>query len=151
MGIDCKALLDIAIVIKEEHRVIPIDLKTMSGSTLTFLDSVKKLRYDIQAAFYTLALQSYFNTSVIASYMFIVESTTYIGKPLVYQLDKTLMNIAEYGKEACVAEGVIMRKSIKGITQLISDYKWYEENGWEEDRLTTGKEVLHINWDEIIE
>jgi len=59
-GVDCKALLDMLIVIKDENgvpvKVEPIDLKTMAGYTVDFTNSVKKWRYDIQAAWYTLAV-----------------------------------------------------------------------------------------------
>ena len=97
-GINCKALLDLVIVIRdEEGRILfveGIDLKTMHGNTYDFLNNVKSFRYDIQGAWYSLALiheYALHNTlDKLLPFKFIVESTTIQGKPLVYTLDKTL-------------------------------------------------------------
>lgn len=55
-GIQCKALLDILTIVKDDKGSIisihPIDLKTMSGNTIDFLSNLKRLRYDIKNNLY---------------------------------------------------------------------------------------------------
>ena len=50
-GVACKALLDIVVKVKSSdgstQLIIPVDLKTMSESTLNFISSLKRFRYDI--------------------------------------------------------------------------------------------------------
>ena len=56
-GIECKALMDLVVVHKDQDgniiKIEPIDLKTMSGNTLQFVGKIRQHRYDIQAAWYT--------------------------------------------------------------------------------------------------
>lgn len=61
-GVRCKALLDILILkVNENTREVVkahvIDLKTTGTPSLLFGEAVKKFRYDIQLAFYKLAVQ----------------------------------------------------------------------------------------------
>ena len=52
----------------------------MNGDTYHFISSLKTRRYDIQAAWYTLALCDYFaiplGNPILKPFMFVVESTT---------------------------------------------------------------------------
>lgn len=168
-GINCKALLDILIVVKDEKggviEVYPIDLKTSHGETLQFLSKLKTFRYDIQAAWYTLALEFFYNPEIIKPFKFIVESTSNVGTPLVYKLDNSLMEIGLNGSKALYLEDLYSTDSdtflkignkrvisqIKGVNQLIDEYLWYEENGWEEEKVIAENDgVLTINWNDIV-
>lgn len=112
-GIQCKALLDLLIVIKDETGKVvalePFDLKTMSGNTINFLSNLKSFRYDIQAAWYTEALtnedSSFVNNSgydlsnvIVKPFTFIVESSTVPGKPLLYKVSEQLLSIGKNGR-----------------------------------------------------
>lgn len=168
--LDCKALLDLVIVVNDIYKVpqivIPIDLKTMTGSTLGFDMSLRARRYDIQGVWYTIALKSMFTEANIENFRFIVESTSNIGEPLVYKLSDTLMQIGLIGRpslklidtdffksnpEDRLSE-IIVSSEIKGIQQLLDDYKWYQENGWDRERIIVenDSEILTINWNGIV-
>lgn len=160
MGIKCKALLDLVMVFRNDKgqvtEVHPYDLKTMSGDTTRFLSSIKKFRYDIQAAWYTRALMEYFKVP-IHPYSFIVESTTMPGTPLVYQMEESFVKIGEQGlpgvrvREESTEHEYVMTQDVKGIMQLIDDYQWYERYGTEEDKVVRENNgVLIVNWNEIV-
>ena len=174
-GIECKALLDLLVVYKDDQgRIIslhPIDLKTMFGNTLSFINKVKQHRYDIQASWYTNALKEWLKTQEtvkegvdIAPFKFIVESTSKPGTPLVYRLDSSLMNMGQVGRPelktvaapSSTKEGHatilydIKHKEIKGIDTLIKEYQYYEETGWQQDKVIADNPVLlELSWDGI--
>lgn len=165
-GIACKALLDLVIFIFNDAgdliKIEPIDLKTTYEDTLNFPGIAKKMRYDIQAAWYTLALKTAFRNMPnvkIAPFKFIVESTTSPGKPLVYVASKSLLEIGRKGRPAVTLvdtnftfdgespESITVVREIKGYEQLIADYKYYLMNGFEVDRqIEESKGVLDLNF-----
>jgi len=170
MGIECKALLDMLIVEKNENgkiiKVIPVDLKTMSGNTINFMTSVKARRYDIQAGWYTLAVafwlqqQGYTSNDVqIDNFRFVVESTTQPGSPLVYECDYELLDIGKNGRPEIIeyigndsTSGYpIKYKEVKGYDQLLDEYLWFEDNDWKEEKVVKENNgFLKINWNGII-
>lgn len=168
-GINCKALLDMLFVVRDEAgsiiEVYPIDLKTSYGETLHFLSKLKSFRYDIQGAWYTIAVDSWLignqqESVSIAPFKFIVESTSNVGTPLIYKLDNSLMEIGLNGRprfnSICVDENknpyeIVLSKEIKGVNQLVDEYLWYEENGWEEEKVIAENDgVLTIDWNDIV-
>lgn len=168
-GVYCKALLDMLIVVKDENDkvklVIPIDLKTMMGSTLKFLSSVKSWRYDIQAAWYTEALLSD-NSSFelegqitkenIQGFTFIVESNTYPGQPLIYQMEQDMLDIGKHGlKELSVSTPnhsfpQIVKQATLGFEDLLDIFIYQEANDWKEEKvITDNKGILKLSWNGI--
>lgn len=151
-GHKCKALLDLVVVVRNEEGVIekihPYDLKTMNGNTKYFLSPLKQRRYDIQAAWYTNALRIHFGVPNvdIMPFTFIVESTSFIGRPLTFELTPSLIQIGQSGRDAIklikndLFNGqenmmqVDLVKPIKGIDQLLEEYEYYVEDGWREDK-----------------
>lgn len=182
-GIACKALLDMVFIFKnvfdddiesEIISVVPVDLKTMNGSTTNFISSLKTWRYDIQAAWYTEALSNESSTfkniigdqnPVIDNFKFVVESTSNPGKPLVYQLGLEVLYIGKYGRPAVNTvdlnilfednpyyQPIPIVKEIRGFDSLIDEYLYYQENGWEEDRVISYENdgVLQLGWEGIV-
>jgi hypothetical protein len=174
-GVDCKALLDMVIVIKDIDGYIteikPIDLKTMSGNTLQFTDNLKRFRYDIQCAFYYEALKRQSSklfgiTSLNFEFLwndfkFIVESSDYPGTPLVYTVDNHLLNIGKNGmqehtvkkfdKSTSVDIKIPISKKIIGFDELIDTYIYQSNNNWLEEELITKHDgEFTINWYGII-
>lgn len=148
--IQCKALLDLVIIVRDKEGKIlsisPIDLKTMFGNTYDFLNNVKQFRYDIQAAWYSEALISHYalerNTDLLLPFKFIVESNTNPGKPLVYTMSESILKIGKSGRQPLkfidtnfVGKGekeeFIVHNKIKGFDDLIDIYLFHEENGWD--------------------
>ena len=169
-GVNCKALLDMVFVYRtEEGKIVAIvgaDLKTMNGNTFYFPNSVRTRRYDIQAAWYTLALQKHFavpeGSDVIKPFQFVVESTSYQGKPLNFVVDSSLLNMGRFGRKALTlidtnlfgekAQNATLQHSILGFEQLLDLYIYHSENGFNEEReiQEAGLTPLVINWDGII-
>jgi len=169
--VDCKALLDLLIVFKDsKNKVIsfqPIDIKTMSGNTLDFIDKVKYFRYDIQASWYIKALSnknSSFNVNdkfnidnvLIESFLFIVESNTKPGNPLLYKMSDNLIYIGEKGRPEYEILSKDKKftysicKKIVGFEELLEEYKYYDAVQWKEDMiLEKNNEVLEIDWNGI--
>jgi hypothetical protein len=169
--VNCKALLDMVVVERDiEEKIISItgiDLKTMNGNTYYFPSSVKARRYDIQAAWYTLALHKHFavpdGSDVIKPFQFVVESTTYQGKPLNFVVDKSLLEIGRFGRRAIslhetdmfngdAMASAIIQYEIKGFEQLLDLYIYHSENGFREEREVqeAGLTPLVISWDGIV-
>lgn len=168
-GIKCKALLDILILVRDTEgkilQAVPVDVKTMHGNTYHFLSSLKTRRYDIQAAWYTLGLMQYFSISedIIEPFQFVVESSTNPGKPLVFSLDKSLIQIGMNGRKAVklidtnlfsenAAPETTISYEILGVNQLIEKFKYHSENGFflEKEIQEAGVNPLIISWEGFV-
>ena len=173
-GIKCKALLDMVIVVRDSDGKIlliqPYDLKTMNGNTYDFLGSIKNYRYDIQAVWYTKALADYYAVAeqggMITPFRFIVESTSRQGKPLVYELSQSMLEIGRNGRPALqyIEDGIfdnsvstpyINSPKVLGIEQLIDLYLYHEENGWEAEKeileADKNESLLVVDWNGFVE
>lgn len=150
--IDCKALIDLIIIDHSLKTIQPIDIKTIGESTKAFPKNVKRFRYDIQAAWYTIALKSLEKVKIglididisdykILPFKFIVESTQIQGYPLVYTLSDRDLQIAisgvEYKQKVYNLDSGVKGpiEMIKGIDQGIELYKWHQlHDQWEYDK-----------------
>jgi hypothetical protein len=131
----------------------------MNGNTYDFLSSIKSYRYDIQGVWYIKALADYYAVKevdgVISPFRFIVESTSRQGKPLVYELSESMMNIGRYGRQPFVSTyGHLLSPEIKGVLQLVDMYKYHEEHGWEAEveihEADMKEEVLIVDWNGFV-
>lgn len=163
MDVDCKALLDMIIIDEENKSIQPIDIKTMGDKVIYFPQSLRKRRYDIQAAFYVEGLKYLYPEYKILPFKFIVESTVDPGNPLVFTCDETLLNIGKHGRGVVYLEGDIYEdrevittyyhrtEEIKGFSQLVELYKYYTENGFDKDQIVReNNSELNIDWSGII-
>lgn len=129
-----------------------MDIKTCSGRTVDFLSSVKIRRYDIQAASYSLAVAKHFNVdpSIVDNFLFIVESTTDIGHPIIFTASDELLDVGLNGLPEVWYEGRLLRQQILGYDQLISLYKYYEQQGWQEEKIIyENAGHLVLSWDKV--
>jgi hypothetical protein len=170
-GVQCKALLDMVIVERDiENRILSvtgIDLKTMNGNTYYFPSSIKARRYDIQAAWYVLALHHHFaipeGSTVVKPFQFVVESTSYQGKPLNYIVAESLLELGRFGRRAISLHetdmfngdgmaSAIIQHQILGFEQLLDLYIYHSENGFNEEReiQEAGLTPLVVSWDGIV-
>jgi hypothetical protein len=170
-GVKCKALLDIVFVERSEEgeviSVTPVDLKTMNGNTYHFPNSIRQRRYDIQGAWYSLALMDHFalwNTpGKLKPFQFVVESTSFQGKPLVFIMDESLLHIGSYGKKAVslvdtdffsetVGQSEILKQEVLGFEQLLDLFIYHSENGFREEKeiQEAGIQPLVVNWNGIM-
>lgn len=161
--IDCKALLDMVIINHKNKTIQPIDIKTMGDYTINFPKSLRQRRYDIQAAFYTAGLQAVYPEYEILPFKFIVESTIEPGNPLVFTCSEDLLHIGRFGRPAHSIIGLTyyqepensakiihVYEEIKGFYQLVEDYKYYLQNGFELDkRVRDSNSELLLDWSGI--
>lgn len=155
-NISCKALPDVIIVGYEDinfDKIIQIgiaDLKLTSDSVLNFHTKVKKFRYDIQAAWYMKAVEKHFdiNEEDFLPFSFIVKSINDQEPAVEFMVSDNLMEIGNKGRKATKIGNKIVLKEVKGISQLISDYKYYEKTNWSKERILKDRnDRLIIDWD----
>lgn len=132
-GVKCKALPDIIHIDNEREVINVIDIKTTSEPLMSFHKTIEKYRYDIQAAFYVDAVRTQFKTFEIC-FSFLVQNTKDIFKPKQFHMSAPVIDTGKYGNP---------RK--KGYLELIEDYKWYLENGFEEHRDLVNKNYIQQN------
>jgi hypothetical protein len=154
-GVNCKALLDLVIFNHHNKTIQPIDIKTIGDHCLNFPKSVRQRRYDIQAAFYTAGLQKRYPECEILPFKFIVESTIDPGTPLVFTCSEDLLHIGKVGRPELILgdgdESYSVVSEIRGFEQLLDLYSYYQENGFDTDRLIKeNKSELTIDWSGII-
>ena len=149
----------LVVVIKDasgkQARIIPIDLKTTSCFLIDFTAQFKRMRYDIQGAFYSEAFNPdnnpVFDTkgpikadkdTKIENFRFIVASSANPEKVLEIKMDDNILDIGKYGNYS--DNGILWDK---GFTTLIDDWKYYAEHGMEDERLLKEANYsLNINW-----
>ena len=139
--IDCKALPDILLINNQDKLISIIDIKTTALKTLDFYQAVSKYRYDIQLAFYKLALETLFPGYFINA-KFIVDSTTQPGNPIKLEVTDNLLKQGKQGRESIFIQDTIIKRKLKGFDELIDDYKFYMSRGFETDRIIVEKENL---------
>lgn len=165
-GVRCRALLDMMIINHKDKTIQPIDIKTLGDATLYFPKSLRRRRYDIQAAFYTQAVESLpelegvWKDYKILPFKFLVESTTYPGTPLVFTCNRNLLYIGKHGRPQIIQrsynkEGEIFTHSrveaIKGFHDLLEDYNYYMNYGFDvERRVREAQGEFNLDWDGII-
>lgn len=130
--IKCKSRLDLVVISHSEQVVYPKDIKVKMDSVGDFYSSYLRFRYDLQASFYTDALEWFiiqndlFDKTTgrkykIAPFRFIVESAKYPGTPLIFQVSENDLNVGRYG-------GTLKGRRYKGYVELIEELRYYEKN-----------------------
>jgi hypothetical protein len=139
-GYECKGLLDMLIVDKQERAVFPIDIKTTNYKVDSWVSNFWSLRYDFQAAFYTHGILFSdtlykFNCNKVGTFRFIVVNQTNPTTPLVFEAGPKIINFGHSG-------GKMISKDYEGFSQAINRLAWHTENDlWEyrrEDYLNKG-------------
>jgi len=144
----CKALIDAMTITcnpstGEPKSIQAVDIKTMSGHVADFPASARKYRYDIQAAWYRMAIEAWVKQEFgrdaeipFAFFGFIVASTTHIGKPAHFRASHRFLEMGKHGGRGFwdSSNGNQLHPPIKGFDALLDDWEWYAENGWELDR-----------------
>lgn len=92
-GVKLKSKLDKVVFNKDF--IYPFDIKT-TERIRDFYKSFDKLMYGFQGAFYTMALQYKYPDKKIKPFTFIIESSLYPGKPLLYRMKQDTL---DYWKE----------------------------------------------------
>lgn len=103
-----KAMLDAVIINYADKIIIPIDVKYCSDK---FETSAKRYRYDIQASFYTTALQAEYPDYTITPFIFVVGYDDY--KVEVYTVTDFDMYVGEHGAKRIYAETYTALHTIK--------------------------------------
>lgn len=130
--VDCKALLDILIINHDKKEVYIYDIKTTSDLLSNFPKIAERNRYDIQCAFYYEAVNKYLIQKDLFDYeikgfSFLVESSVDPIQPVIFKATPEFRIRGLWGQHDTY-------KNRKGIIELISDYKFYLENGFKLNR-----------------
>lgn len=121
-NIDCKAEIDF--IVRIGNKIIPVDVKTTSKGIYEFKNSFFKYRYDVQAAFYTLALQKEFPDCEILPYIFIVLDKD-TQDVMVFEITQSVL---EGGKEGFKSS---TGRVYEGYDKMIDRYIFHEEHGYD--------------------
>lgn len=131
-----KALLDVVIIDYANKIIQPIDVKYCSDK---FEYSAKKYRYDIQASFYTTALQNEYPDYTIKPFIFVVGYDNY--KAEIYQVTDLDLYVGEYGAKRIYAETYTPHQTIRNETDIF---------GWRDGVKLHHEIKLDIKTDELI-
>jgi hypothetical protein len=133
MGHECKGEMDLIAVDHKQKKIYPIDLKTIGTSVTSFQYDFWRFRYDFQAAFYTLGVQ--FDSEIgelfkegykLEYFSFIVAEINSNNLPLMYQVDKNVIEIGTSG--GTLSSG----KQLEGVIQAIRRYEFHtEKDNWD--------------------
>ncbi len=126
-GVNCKIMVDKIIVNNLTKRIRVIDIKT--GATTDFMKNFYGYKYYYQGSFYHTIISILIGTIpeykdyVVEPYFdFVYISRDSLYQPLVYRMDIGFINKVFDGYETLLGNKVI------GIKQLLSDYKYYNDN-----------------------
>jgi hypothetical protein len=149
-GVKCKALLDMVKIDHSLKTILPIDIKTIGNSTKAFNAQSDRFGYQIQAAWYTLAIciwrDSKYPEYTVLPFKFLVESTKSPGVlPLCYTVTSHTLNVGEWGGTVinsqffynvhASSEPIHNCRIIKGYRQALELYKWHTAlDMWDMDR-----------------
>lgn len=167
-GVNIKGLLDMLLVDMENHKFQIIDLKTTSGATMEFPESLRKYRYDIQMAWYKelvrqnakQLLQDNGMTNIeelaycepnfdIECYFLVASTIPEHTESILLQCDRDILDRGKYGYSIPTehfVRGEYLKLSYKteGFKQLMTKYINNVERGFAN---TTGIQQLY--WNEI--
>lgn len=137
-GINFKGEGDLITIDHKNKKIYPLDIKSTGTDVLTFpSQSFFKLRYDIQAAFYSKGINEYPPVKeliekgyTVEYFKFLVVNSNNIGLPMVYTTTHETIRLGQLG--GVRSNGI----KLEGIVQCIKRYKYHLESG---------------NWDHLAE
>jgi len=139
--VECKALLDLVVIDHTNKTIQPIDIKTTLETISMFKKAVRRNRYDIQAAWYTYALQEWVKSNedyhgyAILPFKFIAISTTdQVPVPIVFTCSEDLLRMGKYGRPKITTKKdgiqITLASEVKGYERLWQDMLAYEDLGF---------------------
>jgi hypothetical protein len=127
-GVQCKALPDIVIIDHKKKIIQIIDLKTTSSYDHNVMSSFIKFGYDLQGAWYTIAMQALTKQAgplngykVSSSFLFVFIDTVQGNEPVCVRMSETDLDSAING-------GFKYNKKHKGAMEIFNDYMWHVNN-----------------------
>lgn len=127
-----KGELDRVIIDHNTQTIQPIDFKSTGKPINMFNGDFWKLRYDFQAAVYTLGLTKHPEIKELIdkgykllNFLYIVVETNLYNSPMVFEVSKDIIEIGLEG-------GQVFNREYEGFEQAILRYKYaHENNAWE--------------------
>jgi hypothetical protein len=127
-GVQCKALPDIVIIDHKMKIIQVVDLKTTSSYDHNVMSSFIKFGYDLQGAWYTIAMQALTKQAgplngyeVSSSFLFVFIDTVQGNEPVCVRMSETDLDSAING-------GFRYNKKQKGAMEIFNDYIWHVNN-----------------------
>ena len=125
-GVELKGELDEVVINHKRKQIIPIDLKTLGRKIYQFKSQFWKLRYDFQAAIYTLGLRN--NKEIVKllkdgyellNFRFIVVEAETTNPPMIYEISPEVLKAG--------VEGGVSKTGYEyeGLNQAIDRYLYH--------------------------
>lgn len=132
LGVNLKGELDRVLIDHISQTIKPLDFKTTSKPLMSFMGEFWKLRYDFQAATYSLGLFKHPEINeliekgyTIDPFRFIVTHVDSITSPMVFTVPPKAVSIGLHGGETSV-------RYYEGLEQAIQRYQYAtNNNAWE--------------------
>lgn len=134
------------IVVDHDNKIVyPYDIKT--GTEFNFMSNFYRYKYFYQGALYTAAIESIVQTQPefsgykVEPFRFIYLSRQNTDLPLIYTMTEKYIEK--------VMTGYVNKSGyeIKGILELVDDYKWYINN----NEFTLRRDIVENNGEIILE
>jgi hypothetical protein len=128
LDFNIKGELDRVIINHQTQRIKPLDFKTTSKPLMNFMSEFWKLRYDFQAATYSLGLVSHPEIKELLEkgytmepFRFIVAHSESITAPMVFTVPMKVITIGTHGGETSV-------RYYEGLEQALQRYEFATTN-----------------------
>lgn len=117
-----KYMMDLIVINHRDKTVKPIDLKT--GAELNFMKNFYTYKYYLQGGLYSARLNKLLESSgyLVLPFEFVYISRMNPMLPLIFKFNADWVTLAHYGWTNN------FNHRVKGIIELVEDYKWYNEN-----------------------
>lgn len=150
-GVFCKALLDGVRIHHPTKTITGFDVKTIGDHILRFNKAIRKRRYDVQASWYTKALEcgietleQILNKSLegykIGKFAFVAESTKNPVCPMIFRMDNELLDVAEYGTP------INQIDYMPGWRKALGDFMRWSDEGFDIDTIAESvKGIVEVN------
>lgn len=147
-GIKLKSLLDFVVIDHKNKTILPIDLKTSSFKYRAFIGQARKLRYDIQAAFYTDAIKFSKQFESLGHYRILPFKFLYLytgdvtEDPVLFDVTENFIKVGRNG-----GNNKVSKEYVKGYIDLLEDYCFYSKSGnWDKHRDLVENENLELDY-----
>ena len=144
-GVEIKSLLDKIIIDNDNKIIYPFDIKT--GTEFNFMANFYRYKYYLQGALYSAAINSIVQTKPefagykVDPFRFIYLSRQNTELPLIYTMSD------KFVEKVMVGYTNKSGYDVRGIIDLVDDYKWYINN----NEFTMRRDIVENNGEIIID
>lgn len=139
-GYPCKVMLDIEQVDHVKKTARAVDYKTTKEKILDFPKAIRQWHYDLQGAFYSLALKSKYPDYEILEPVMLAESKTEPGNPMDFEICNDVVEVLCHQTSA----------QLITLEELFNRLDWYNQNGWNTHYLQSRDRAIHLGFEHLM-